>query len=648
MKFGTFAATGVLSFAAVLGAQTPATQQPAQQQTQPSSQPGQPPAKSNGKVLFSRSVDENGETQTQADGAAQLAKAPVAEDAERAAITFTNYDLDVRLRSDEHRIAVRALVTVRNDGKEPLKRIPLQISSTLNWERVRVAGPNGMQDVPFQAATLNSDADHTGQLHEAAIPLPVPLAPGATVRVDAAYSGVIEQSAQRLVAVGTPEDLAQHSDWDRIDTDFIGLRGFGNVAWYPVAAVPVVLGDGARLFDEIGEQKQRNASAKFRLRLTVEFPHGQAPTVALVNGHPVELKITDSATAGEDVPGVATAELPASVLGFEAPSLFVAVRTAHAGANLTAWTRAEDDAYASSWTLAEKNVTLFMLQWLGDKPRAQLTLLDLPEVEDLPFEAGAMLATGIQDGDPEKLKAILVHALTHAWIAQGSNSAAWLNEGVAYFLGSVWTERQQGRDKALQMLEAGRPALALVEPASPGQGVGEPLSAASQPVYYRTKAAYVLWMLRGITSDDAMAAALRGLDSVGLEAGLEKAANTDLKWFFADWVDADHGLPDLSVEDVFSSPEQSGNWLVAPHLSNAGYAAAEVPVAVRTVTGTSITQRVRIPARGTVVPRILIQGKPVEVQVNDGTVPETGASVHVTKMDTAPPAPSSAPVMKQP
>jgi hypothetical protein len=40
----------------------------------------------------------------------------------------------------------------------------------------------------------------------------------------------------------------------------------------------------------------------------------------------------------------------------------------------------------------------------------------------------------------------------------------------------------------------------------------------------------------------------------------------------------------------------------------------------------------RVPARGKAVQRILIQGKPTEVQVNDGTVPETQAAVHVTKL----------------
>jgi len=93
-------------------------------------------------------------------------------------------------------------------------------------------------------STLNSDADHTGQLHEAAVTLATPLAPGATVQLDVTYSGTIAPSAQRLMAIGTPDELALHTDWDGIGVEFTGLRGFGNVAWYPVSSVPVILATG--------------------------------------------------------------------------------------------------------------------------------------------------------------------------------------------------------------------------------------------------------------------------------------------------------------------------------------------------------------------------------------------------------------------
>jgi len=102
------------------------------QNSSPPQQPApSPDQQSHGKVIFSRSIDENGQTNTEAGPAApEIAKLPVAQDTERQAITFTAFDLDVHLRLAAQAIAVRALVTVRNDGKTPLARIPLQLSSS--------------------------------------------------------------------------------------------------------------------------------------------------------------------------------------------------------------------------------------------------------------------------------------------------------------------------------------------------------------------------------------------------------------------------------------------------------------------------------------------------------------------------------------
>jgi hypothetical protein len=615
------------------------------------------------QVLFSRSTDENGQTATKSalPGAQPAAGEPTpALEAERKAVTFTGYDLDVRLRPEAQQIAVRAKLTLRNDGKAPLERIPLQISSTLNWERVRIDSPDGRsQEATFQVATLNSDADHTGQLHEAVVALQQRLAPGATLQLDATYSGTIAASARRLLAIGAPDEAALHADWDQISLPFTGLRGFGNVVWYPTASVPVLLGEGARLFDEMGEHKLRLSGARFRLRLTVEFPHGQAPTVALINGRTVPLAITESGASldqSQEVASVATADSGSTTLGFEAPSLFVAIRTARTGTNLTAWTVPENDAQA--WFAAATKVTPLLEGWLGKQPRSPLALLDLPDPEDAPFESGALLVAPLSEtsakANSDALNGVLVHALSHAWISPPNSPPppAWLNEGLAAFMGTLWVERQQGRDAALRTLEADRAALALAEPESPGQSAGQPLATAISPVYYRTKAAYVLWMLRDLVGDATLSSALRAYYAAGSDAATEanKAAvgrnfeklleaagsHRDLGWFFADWIDADKGLPDLSIDGVFPESASAGNWLVAVNVANAGYAAAELPVTVRSGDGSDAreaTQRVLVPARGKITVRILIQGKPTEAQANDGTVPETQASVHVTRLE---------------
>lgn len=611
------------------------------QQPQPS--PDQEPR---GKVIFSRSIDENGQTTTQAGPAApEIAKVPVADDAERMAVTFTAFDMDVHLRPAEQSIAVRALITVRNDGKVPLARVPLQLSSSLNFERIRLLG----HDVTFPVAILNSDADHTGQLHEAAVPLDSPLGPGQSLQLDVTYSGTIAQSAQRLIAIGTPQDVALHSDWDGISLPFTGLRGYGNVVWYPVSSVPVILGDGARLFGEIGEHKLRISGAQFRLHLTVEYPHGQPPNIALINGRSASLTITDSKEP--EVEGVATAGTDNSTLGFEAPSLFVATRAQHKATNTVLWALPEHERAVETWTASTAVVTPFLQGWLGEQPRSQLVILDLPDPDDAPFETGALLATSIREDSPVQLQNILAHALTHAWM---QSPRAWLSEGVAHFMGTLWVERQSGRTRALEELEANRQALALSEPASPGISPGQPLALATSPTYYRTKATYIFWMLRDLAGDAPLSAALRAYDpaadvnkgylheqGAGTGAGtfeklLQQASvSRDLSWFFSDWIDADKGLPDLSIDTVFPARAQSGNYLVAVNISNAGYASAEVPITVRS-DASSVTQRIVVPAHGKTVQRILILDKPTQVQLNDGTVPETQASIHIKKLETIP------------
>ncbi|MFZ0337662.1 MAG: hypothetical protein WAL45_06490 [Terracidiphilus sp.] len=653
---------------------------PAAPQTTPAAPQNQPQQEEphHGQVIFSRSTDENGQTTTTVGPGAQRTApsgqsvdAPTATDAEREALTFTEFNMDVHLRTAEHEIAVRALITVRNDSKSPLAHIPLQISSSLHWERIRVAA----SDALYTIATLNSDTDHTGQLHEAAVKLATPLAPGASLQLDVTYSGTIPQSAQRLLAIGTPEDVALHTDWDAIDTDFTGLRGFGNVVWYPASAAPVILGDGARVFDEMGEHKLRMAGAHFFLHLTLEFPHGHVPTVALINGHSVQLTVTEPQNGGDEIPGVATATLSSATLGFESPSLFAAVRAEHHATNTTLWTLPNADEAVDEWATAASTVTPFLQSWLGQAPRSQLTILDLPDPQDAPFETGPLLVTAVQPGSPDQLSGVMAHALTHAWM---SSPRAWLSEGVAHFMGTLWLEKTLGREKALEALESGRSALSLIEPPSPGESSGQPLAQAISPVYYRTKATYVFWMLRDLVGDPALSAALRAYDpaqdaarglgpnagapgdgssSLGWYSGsgsfeklLEQAGlRRDLSWFFADWVDADKGLPDITIDNVFftsveaaRTPSSSDSgagpevnaWIVTVSLANSGYAAAEVPVTVRNP-DTSVTQRVLVPARSKATQRILIQGRPTEVQANDGTVPETEASVHIRHLTEA-------------
>ncbi len=573
-------------------------------------------------------------------------------DAMRAAPAFTAYDFTIHVQPAGAAIQVELRATLRNDGPEPLATLPLQLSSSLHFEHIRNAG----KPLRFAVHRIESDADHTGALEEAAVALPAPLAPGAQASFVIDYAGTIALSSARLDRLGAPAPVAARSDWDRISEGFTGLRGFGDTVWYPVASVPALLGDGAKLFHEIGRQKQRNSAATVSMAVTVEFA-GDAPNVAVLDGRHIPLGAPASLPQ-EGFPGIERISLPPTPLGFDTLSLVLATRAEAAASPLVSVaTLPAHDQAAPAYTAAAGLLDPLFRDWLGAKPARPLLLVDLPLEQASPAEDGDALLLSLAGGEPAQLAASLSGPLTGVYFR---SPRAWLREGVAGLMRVLWTERTQGREKALEQLGGDRAALALAEPASPGVSGGEPLPAAQDAVFYRTKATYVLWMLRTLAGDAALGSALRAYDPAqdttpeyfetllrqavaaqprppaeaperdgGGNSGESGPASQDLHWFFKDWVYGDPGLPDLFIRNVFSNriAPASEQWLVAVEVANSGYADAEVPVTVRSAS-TSTTVQLRVPARGNVSRRILLLGEPTEVEVNDGSVPEIEASVH--------------------
>jgi hypothetical protein len=586
------------------------------------------PATPNTQILFTRSDTQLKPKSVSPTAPAQDGTKEVT-DAERSAVTFTSYQLDVHLAPRDHSINTLAHLDIRNSGSTPLALLPLQLSSSLNFDGVSRDG----KPLPFAQHTVNSDTDHTGQLHEAVIQLPAPLAPGASFSLQVAYSGTIELASKRLEALGSPESIAVHSDWDRISEDFTGLRGFGNVVWYPVASVPALLGDGDKVFSEIGAQMLRSAGATVAINLTIEY-YLAPPTAIVLDSHSIPVP-KPSVTPTINYPGVITCSLPPTRLGFATPSLFLASGTISEDHGVRIYARSDDQTSAQSLLKAAATVQPFVSKWLGPQPKAPVTVIDLPESQDLTWEQGTLLLTAIKDQPSDSYAEMMSRALAHA---RFQSPRQWLNEGVATFIQTLWIEHSSTRTRALESLESQRRALALAEPATPGDSPGQPLIRASDPIYYRTKATFVLWMLRDLTADDQLAAALQAYNSAAdtdpsyfqrlIERASDPGPNKDLQWFFDNWVYNDRGLPDLTIAAVHSSPASSpGLYLAAVDIVNNGYAETIVPVTVRSANNT-LTERVLLPAQTRTVHRMLVQGLPTQVIVNNGIVPEVAADIH--------------------
>ena len=193
---------------------------------------------------------------------------------DREAFSFTNYDLNVQIDPEQHRLGVRGKITLRNDSSTPQKIAVLQISSSLDWRSIKA----GDKAVQFLRQPYTSDIDHTGGLSEAIVTLPAPVAPKATIELDIAYEGVITLDATRLTRIGTPEDAANSTDWDQIDAKFTAVRGAGYVAWYPIATEVANLSEGNSLFEVLDRWKNREAGSKMHLQIGAVERRLRTPT----------------------------------------------------------------------------------------------------------------------------------------------------------------------------------------------------------------------------------------------------------------------------------------------------------------------------------------------------------------------------------
>jgi hypothetical protein len=479
-----------------------------------------PPPK--GTVLFQ---SHGTAPETPDDGEQQPAVVPnekpggvVLTDAERGSIGVVGYDLDARITPATAKLAMRARVTVRNDGAVALHRVALQISSTLRWESATLLSANGPKLLTFSQHLLETDADHTGKANEAVIALPVALEPGKTVELDTFYDGTIEASGQRLEQIGASAAQASASDWDAIGASGTYLRGFGNVLWYPVASPQLFLGDGAKLFNAIGETKLRDEAAMVRLRLAVEYKGDPPAEVYFCGRRKAFMAVPDNSEAPIAMAtGVATAEFAAEPLGFRVLNLFVVneaeqlvaptpvasdvdmappdgskvaspavpdlgadVSSSNVGGasvGMPMLAVVSDDAGAvKALAASAETVAPLLQQWMGAEPLSALTVIDH---NGEPFEDGPLLVGPAAALGTSAASGGLAHSLTHAWVQTGR---PWMDDGLAEFMSLMWVEQERGRDAAIAQLDDMELPLAAIEPEiQPGkapQGL-KPLAPAS-------------------------------------------------------------------------------------------------------------------------------------------------------------------------
>ncbi len=545
---------------------------------------------------------------------------------DREAFAFANYDLNVQVEPEQHRLAVRGKVTLRNDSNQPQKTAVLQISSSLDWRSVKA----GEKPLQFVSQIYTSDIDHTGALSEAIVSLPQVVVPKDTLELEIAYEGVVPLDTTRLTRIGTPEAAANTTDWDQISSKFTSVRGAGYVAWYPIATEAADLSDGNSMFDTLGRWKRREADSQMQLHLSALNEGAGAPPEIILNTAGCR-RISPPERQGQLV-----AECEFQPLGQTIPAFVIASYSLLNRGIVSIHCLTEHKSAAESYAEATDKVLPLITNWFG-APRAKAEVVELPDSAAVPFESGNLLLTPLGD-DLKRAQISLLHALPHSAF---TSPRPWIHEGLAHFMQALYLEQTGGRQAALDYMGLHRSAFldadrADFAPRSEDAIDHSLLNTASEELY-RGKAMYVWWMLRDMVGEPALKKALAGYHPVQdrepsyLPRLIAAQTQRDLEWFFDDWVYRDRGLPDFRVASAFLRKMLTEGYMVTVTVENWGGAGAEVPVTVR-FDGGEVTKRLEVRGKNKGVIRMEVPTAPREVVVNDSSVPESDTANNTFKI----------------
>ncbi|MGE5111382.1 MAG: hypothetical protein ACM3JB_11030, partial [Acidobacteriaceae bacterium] len=164
-------------------------------------------------------------------------------------------------------------------------------------------------------------------------------------------------------------------------------------------------------------------------------------------------------------------------------------------------------------------------------------------------------------------------------------------------------------------------------------------------ILFRSKSAYVWFMLRDMVGEKALSAACHAYKEAqdtqpGYVQSLIAAqapSQQNLETFFDDWVYRDKGLPDLKLEAVYPRATLNGMYIVTLTAQNDGEPAAPIVVGVVSDKGER-REKGFIPGHGKTVIRVAYPGTPQKAWVNDGSVPESDITNNTFEIKNVPPA----------
>ena len=538
---------------------------------------------------------------------------------DRNAFTFLKWNLNLRMEPSSESLFVRGKITLRNDSDKPQQHASLQISSSLKWASIRLNGAV----LPFVTAQVRSDLDHSGKVQEVVLNLPTPIAPGASFELEVGYSGTVSLDTTRLAQIGVPLEVRTATDYDRITPTFTCLRGVGHVLWFPVSLDPALLSDGNKVFEETSTWAVRHSTSSMAISMG-----GSEETSRHWNANAQIVRI-------EFTGAVSSFDMIWQHLGLAGPVLvggryqkLAATTSPGAAFNIDFFSEHANEAQDYARVIRETP------SMVVGRSKIPVQLIELPEAQDSTFEADTMLLTALKPIDRQSLEVTLAYQLAHQSLW---SPRAWIYVGAAHFAQALMRERQDGRAAAIAYMEQRLAPLTLEDSGAADLFKSNSLVNTTSEVFYRTKAMYVWWMLREIIGQRAVLDTLQQYDPEAdkepsyMQKLLEKNSHKDLEWFFDDWVYQDRGLPEFTISNGYARPSLQGIYLVSATIENQGGAAAEVPIVVHTQNG-DVPSRIRVPAHGKTALRVEVSSRPLDITVNDGSVPEVDRSDNTTSV----------------
>jgi hypothetical protein len=534
---------------------------------------------------------------------------PNSEVLDRNTFTFLNWNLNLRIEPSSESLFVRGKITIRNDSDKPQQRVPLQISSSLKWASIRLNGAV----LPFAAQQIRSDLDHSGKVQEAVVNFPAPVAPGASLELEIGYSGTVSLDTTRLAQMGVPLEVRTATDYDRIAPTFTCLRGVGHVLWFPASLEPALLSDGNKVFEETSAWAVRHSTSTMTISMDADQ---QSSDEWIGNAQIVRIEFAGKCSSRE---------MLWRHLGLAGPVL-VGGRYQTISAKISADPTFNINFFPQHPSEAQDYARIIQEtpSMIVGRSKVPARLVELPEAQDFTFEADTMLLTPLKPIDRKSLEVTLAYLFTHQSLW---SPRAWIYAGAAHFAQALMRERQDGRAAAILYMQQRLAPLTLEDSGAAETAKSNSLVNTTSEVFYRTKAMYVWWMLREIVGQRAVLDALQQYDPEAdkepsyMQKLLEKNSHKDLEWFFDDWVYQDRGLPEFTISNGYARPSLQGIYLVSATIENQGGAAAEVPIVVHTQNG-DIPSRLRVPAHGKTALRVEVSSRPLDITVNDGSVPE--------------------------